>query len=138
MNFLALLVFFMIAGTFGICLANFELRKPNNRYNITREDAKWPDWVSIFILTGFYGLASSLAVEEFLFDGNLNHELFVVFALLGASLNDKVFRMVFSFMGRDANASAKYYNERINEELNSNTSDKNKKPPREPNDDEES
>ena len=135
MQYVALLVFFIIAGTFGLGLANFELRKPNNRYNMTKEDAKWTDWLSIFMLSGFYGLVLPIAVKHFMFDGKLNHELFGMFALLGALIKEGVFPMAFHAMGKVANGLSKYYNESINEEINSNTTDTNHIPPQGPEDD---
>lgn len=120
---LELIGFFALAGTLGIALANFELKKPKNKYGIKREDAKVVDWLSIFFLSGVFGLVLPFALEQFMFDGDLSNKLFFVFTTLGAMLREGIFPMIFHAMGRVANNMAKYYNESINEDLNSNTTD---------------
>lgn len=128
MQILELIGFFALAGCLGIALANFELRKPKNRHNLNRADAKFIDWLSIFFISGAFGLAMPFTFEYFLFEGDLTNRMFFVFTLLGAVLKEGIFPLVFHAMGKVANGMASYYNESINEEINSNTTD-NEEPP---------
>lgn len=123
MVILKLVLYFIFCGVLGLAFSNFELKKPKNKFHTSREDMRWLDWMSIFIISGTFGIALPLALDKFLFKGEIGEGTFFVFAALGSFLREKIFPIIFHAMGRVANEAAKYYNKAIDEKMDEDISE---------------
>ena len=109
--------YFLFFGLLGLAFANDDLRRVKNKSETPREKLSFFDVVSIFLISGTFALALPLALEEFMFKGDMGEKIFFVFAALGSFLREKIFPIIFHTMGRVANEAAKYYNKAIEEKM---------------------